>query len=96
MAKPAWLRIAAALLLGGLTGGILFLIATLVIGAINDSMRMSIPINLQIAENLWSSVLLVIFISFSIAALWWKVETTSPSEPENTVPEIPDELVRKI
>ena len=33
---------------------------------------------------------------FSIAALWWKVETTSPSEPENTVPEIPDELVRKI
>jgi hypothetical protein len=87
MAKPAWLRIAAALLLGGLIGGILFLIATLVIGAINDSMRMSIPINLRLAENLWSSVLLIIFIGFSIAFLWWKVETTPPSEPET--PEVP-------
>ncbi len=96
MAKPTWLRIAAAILLGGVIGGILFLIATLIIGAINDSMRMSIPINLRVAENLWSAVLLVIFIGFSIAFLWWKVETTPPSEPENTVPEIPDELVRKI
>lgn len=96
MAKPTWLRIAAAILLGGVIGGILFLIATLIIGAINDSMRMSIPINLRVAENLWSAVLLVIFIGFSIAFLWWKVETTPLSEPENTVPEIPDELVRKI
>jgi hypothetical protein len=72
-------------------GGILFLIATLLIGAINDSMGMSIPINLRIAENLWSSVLLVIFIGFSIAFLWWKVETTPPSEPETPAPEMPDE-----
>jgi hypothetical protein len=99
MAKPTWLRIAAAILLGGIIGGILFLIATLIIGAINDSMGMSIPINLRLAENLGSSVLLVIFIGFSIAGLWWKVETTPPSEPEtpdNTVPDIPDELVGKI
>lgn len=99
MSKPTWLRIAAAILLGGIIGGILFLIATLIIGVINDSLGMSIPINLRIAENLWSSVLLVIFIGFSIAALWWKVETTPPSEPEtpdNTVPDIPDELVGKI
>ena len=99
MAKPTWLRIAAAILLGGIIGGILFLIATLIIGAINDSMGMSIPINLRLAENLWSSVLLVIFIGFSIAGMWWKVETTPPSEPEtpdNTVPDIPDELVGKI
>ena len=97
--KPTWLRIAAAVLLGGMIGGILFLIATLIIGAINDSMGMSIPINLRLAENLGSSVLLVIFIGFSIAGLWWKVETTPPSEPEtpdNTVPDIPDELVGKI
>ena len=99
MAKPTWLRIAAAILLGGIIGGILFLIATLIIGAINDSMGMSIPINLRLAENLGSSVLLVIFIGFSIAGLWWKVETTPPSEPEtpdNTVPDLPDELVGKI
>ncbi len=41
----------------------------------------------------------MIFIGFSIAFLWWKVETTPPSEPESpdtTVPEIPDELAGKI
>jgi hypothetical protein len=94
MAKPTWLRVAAAILLGAMIGGILFLIATLIIGAINDSLGMSIPINLRIAENLWSSVLLVIFIGFSIAFLWWKVETSAPSEPETSeipAPEIPDE-----
>jgi hypothetical protein len=98
-AKPAWLRIAAAVLLGIMIGGILFLIAALVIGAINDSLGMSIPVDMRVAENLWSAVLLIIFIGFSIAFLWWKVETTPPSEPEtpdNTVPEIPDELVGKI
>jgi len=99
MAGPAWLRITAALLLGVMIGGILFLIVTIIIGAINDSMGMSIPFNLRVAENLWSAVLLVVFIGFSIAFLWWKVETTPPSEPEspdNTVPDIPDELVGKI
>ena len=99
MPKPAWLRVTAAILLGVMIGGILFLIAALIIGAINDSMGMSIPINLRVAENLWSAVLLVIFIGFSIAFLWWQVETTPPSEPETsdtTVPEIPDELVGKI
>ena len=91
MAKSTWLRITAALLLGGVIGGILFLIAVLIIGAINDLMGMNIPIDLRIAENLWSSVLLIILIGFSIAFLWWKVETTPPSEPENPASEIPDE-----
>ncbi len=99
MTKPTWMRIAAALLLGGMIGGILFLIAVLIIGALNDLMGMTLPVDLRIAENLWSAVLLVIFIGFSIAFIWWKVETTPPSEPEtteNTVPDIPDELVKKI
>ena len=99
MPKPTWLRIAAAILLGVMIGGILFLLAVLIIGAINDSLGMSIPISLRAAEYLWSSVLLVIFIGFSIAFMWWKVETTPPSEPEtpdNTMPEIPDELAGKI
>jgi hypothetical protein len=99
MAKPTWLRITAAILLGGMIGGILFLVAVLIIGAINDSRGMSIPISLRVAEDLWSAVLLVIFMGFSIAFVWWKVETTPPSEPEtpdNTVPDIPDELVGKI
>jgi hypothetical protein len=50
-------------------GGILFLIVTLIIGAINDSLGMSIPFNLRVAENLWSAVLLLILIGFSIAFL---------------------------
>jgi hypothetical protein len=91
--KPAWLRIASAVILGCVIGGILFLIAALIIGAINDLMGMTIPINLRIAENIWSSVLLVILIGFSIAGLWWKVETTPPSEPENPVSGLPDEQV---
>lgn len=94
MPKPTWLRITAAILLGGLIGGILFLLVTLIIGAINDSLGMSIPVNLRIAENLWSPVLLVILIGFSIAFLWWKVETTPPSEPE--IPETPAQRYRTI
>ena len=72
-------------------GGLLFLIAVLIIGVINDRMGMAIPINLRIAENIWSSVLLVIFIGFSIAVLWWKVEITPPSEPGDPTPGLPDE-----
>lgn len=91
VSNPAWLRMAAAVLLGCVVGGILFLIAALVIGAINDRMGMQIPISLRIAENIWSAMLLVLFIGFSIAALWWKVETTPPSEPEIPEPVLPDE-----
>ena len=88
IAKPTWLRIAAAVILGGVVGGILFLIATLIIGAINNLIGMTIPINLQIAENVLSLGLLILLIGLSIAYFWWKVETTPPSEPES--PEIPE------
>ena len=89
--KPTWLRIAAAVILGGIVGFFLFLIVALVIGAINIQMGMNIPINLRVAENIWSPVLLIIFIGFSIAGLWWKVETTPPTEPETPAIDIPDE-----
>jgi hypothetical protein len=94
VAKPAALRIAAAVILGIIVGGILFLIATFIIGGINDHMGMAIPINLQIAENVLSLGLLILCIGFSIAYFWWKVETTPPSIPEiQDIPEseIPDE-----
>jgi Ca2+/Na+ antiporter len=88
IAKPTWLRIAAAVILGGVVGGILFLVATLIIGAINNQLGMTIPINLQIAENVLSLCLLILLIGLSIAYFWWKVETTPPSEPES--PDIPE------
>jgi tetrahydromethanopterin S-methyltransferase subunit C len=90
-AKPTWLRITAAVLLGAIVGFIIFLIVALVIGSVNNLMGMNIPINLRVAENVWSPLLLVIFIGFSIAGFWWKVETTPPSEPEIIVPDIPEE-----
>jgi uncharacterized protein YqhQ len=89
--KPTWLRIAAAVILGGIVGFFIFLIVALVIGSINAQMGMNIPINMRIAENIWSPILLIIFIGFSIAGLWWKVETTPPTEPETAAVEIPDE-----
>jgi hypothetical protein len=91
MAKPGWTRVAAAGILGCVVGGILFLIAALIIGALNDLMGMAIPISLRIAEDIWSTVLLIIFIGFSIAWFWWRVETTPPSEPETPVSGTPDE-----
>ena len=89
--KPTGLRIAAAVILGAVVGFIVFLIVALIIGALNDLMSMSIPINLRLAENLWSPVLLVIFIGLSIAGIWWKVETTPPTE-EEMVPDVPEEM----
>ncbi len=89
--KPTWLRITAAVILGAIVGFIIFLIVALVIGSVNDLMGMNIPVNLRVAENIWSPLLLVIFVGLSIAGLWWKVETTPPSEPETIDTEIPDE-----
>jgi branched-subunit amino acid ABC-type transport system permease component len=91
MVKPTWLRIVAAVILGGIIGLFLFLLVALIIGAINGFMGMNIPINLQMAENIWSPVLLIIFIGFSIAGLWWKVETTPPEEAEIPISEKMDE-----
>jgi hypothetical protein len=95
MAKPAALRIAASVILGIIVGGILFLIVTFFIGVINKQYNwMGIPANLQTAENGFSLGLLILFIGFSIAYFWWKVETTPPSIPESPdLPEseIPDE-----
>jgi tetrahydromethanopterin S-methyltransferase subunit C len=90
-AKPSWLRIAAAVILGAIVGFIIFLIVALAIGSLNDLLGMNIPINLRIAENIWSPILLIVFIGLSIAGLWWKVETTPPTEPEIVPEDIPDE-----
>ena len=89
VAKPTALRIAASVILGVIVGGILFLIVTFFIGVINKQYKwMGIPINLQITENGLSLGLLILFIGFSIAYFWWKVETTPPLIPES--PEIPE------
>jgi uncharacterized metal-binding protein len=62
-------RIAPTVILLGIVGFILFLIAALIRGAMNDLMGITIPISLRVAENIWSPLLLIIFIGFSIAGL---------------------------
>jgi hypothetical protein len=89
VAKPAALRVAAAVILGVIVGGILFLIVAFFIAMINRQYHwMGIPIDLQITENVFSLALLIILIGLSTAFFWWQVETTPPSVPES--PDIPE------
>ncbi|OPY39322.1 MAG: hypothetical protein A4E35_00093 [Methanoregula sp. PtaU1.Bin051] len=80
-AKPDPLRVAAAVILGVITGAILFLIIAIVIGMINDISHMNIPISMLVAENVFSAVLLVVLVIVCVAAFYRKVITTPPSEP---------------
>jgi hypothetical protein len=79
---PGVLRLAAAVVLGLIAGGVLFLIVALGIGLVNDSMGMQIPVNLAIGENLLSAILLVFFILICVATLYRQVSTTPSSGNE--------------
>lgn len=79
---PSLLRLAAAVFLGLIVGFILFFIAAMVIGSINQLMDMNIPVRMDVAENVISAILLVIFVGGSIAGFCWKVWTTPASEEE--------------
>jgi uncharacterized membrane protein len=81
-AKQDPLRLAAAVILGIITGSILFLIVALGIGVFNDMAHMNISVTTNVAENIFSLVLLVILIIACVAGFWWKVSTTPPTEPE--------------
>lgn len=83
---PSALRLAAAVILGLIVGFILFLVAALFIGMFNTSMNMNIPVGLDVAENILSAILLVIFVGFSIAGFCWKVWVTPPTEEEESSP----------
>ncbi|HEX3001308.1 MAG TPA: hypothetical protein VHN82_02905 [Methanoregula sp.] len=79
---PAPLRIISAAILGCIVGVILFLIVALGIGAANDRMHMNIPINLLVAENIFSAILLLVLVVICVAGFIRMVQTTPPSEPE--------------
>jgi uncharacterized BrkB/YihY/UPF0761 family membrane protein len=82
MKTPGPLRTMAAIILGAMIGSILFFIVALAIGTINGMMGMNIPFNLKFAENVWSVILLVLFIGVSIALMYWMVLITPPTEEE--------------
>ena len=86
------LRLAAAVILGIVTGSILFFIVALLIGTFNDIARTNISITTNVAENVFSLVLLVVLIVVCVAGFWWKVTTTPPSEQKpETEPETGEE-----
>lgn len=76
------LRLAAAVILGIVTGSILFLVVALLIGSFNDLMHMNITVTTNVAENVFSLVLLLFLIVVCVAGFWWKVTTTPPTETE--------------
>jgi len=49
-AKPDPLRVAAAVMLGIITGGILFLVVAMLIGIFNDMAHMNISVSTNVAE----------------------------------------------
>ncbi|HXX55235.1 MAG TPA: hypothetical protein VEI81_04000 [Methanoregula sp.] len=91
LTRPSPLRTAAAIILGGVIGFIVFLLFALVIAAVNDLMGMNIPFTLRADENAWSAGLLILFIGLSIAGVYWKELTTPPEEPEGPAAELPED-----
>jgi hypothetical protein len=81
--RPSLLRLAAAVFLGFIVGFILFFISAMIIGSVNHLMGMNISIGMDIAENILSAVLLVIFVAGSIALFCWKVWMTPATEVED-------------
>ena len=79
---PDALRLIAAAILGVIAGAVLFLIVALGIGFVNDRLHMNIPINLLVAENIFSAVLLVLFIIICVAYLCRMVLQTPPTNPK--------------
>lgn len=77
--NPGLLRLSAAVILGCIVGSIVFLFVAMGIGIVNDTMGMQIPINLLIAENIFSAILLVAFILIFIAGFCWQVWNTPSS-----------------
>ncbi|MFA5331897.1 MAG: hypothetical protein WC342_05920 [Methanoregula sp.] len=84
--RPSPLRLAAAVFLGLIVGFILFFVVALFIGMFNAMLNMDLPVRMDIAENIISAVLLVVFEIVCIAGFVWKVWVTPPTEPESEEP----------
>lgn len=88
---PDPLRLASAVILGGMVGVILFLIVAIAIGFVNNSMKMNIPLNLLALENITSAFLLVIFIGTCVAWFVHLVLITPPTDPSGSEPSLADD-----
>jgi hypothetical protein len=80
----------AAAILGIIVGAILFFVVAILIGIFNDIYGMNLPVRIDVAENIWSLILLIVFIVLGIAGFCWKVRTT-PSMQEEPVLTVSEE-----
>jgi uncharacterized membrane protein YkvI len=86
------LRLLAAIIAGIFVGFFIFFGLALIIGIFNNIMGSTIPINTEIAENIWSAVLLVVIVIVCVAGFCWRVWTSPPSTPEYDIPETIDKF----
>lgn len=86
------LRLLAAIIAGIFVGFFIFLGIALIIGLFNDALGSNIPISTEIAENIWSAVLLVVIVILCAGGFCWRVITSVPTPPEFEIPETIDKF----
>jgi len=67
------LRRVAGVILGAVLGVIVFFVLVLVVGMANDSFSLGIPLDTNIAENIWSAIMLFVTIILGIVVVSWAV-----------------------
>ncbi|MDD4126584.1 MAG: hypothetical protein PHV39_02715 [Methanomicrobium sp.] len=73
------LRVIAALILDAVTGVLGFFIVALILGMIEDMSGFSTGITANVSENIFSALLLALFVIAGLLFFYWKVLTTPPS-----------------
>ncbi len=86
------LRLLAAIIAGIFVGFFIFFGIALIIGMFNNIMGSNIPVTTEIAENIWSAILLVVIVIICVTACCWRVWTSPPSVPEYEIPETIDKF----
>ena len=71
--ESASLRRVAGVILGAVLGVIVFFVLALMVGLINDSYSLGIPLDTNIAENIWSAIMLFVTIILGIFVVSWAV-----------------------
>jgi len=81
--KPDPLRYIAVTILVIVVGAIPFFIVAMAIGIFNGTHGMELPVRIDIAKNIWSLILLIIFIVLGVAGFCWRIRAslTRPEEP---------------
>jgi len=76
------LRIAGAVILGIFVGFFVFFGISLLLGVFNDTMGTGLTLSMDIAENIFSAVLLTIIIVFFILVFAWLAWRSHPGQWE--------------